>query len=82
VAVLPSHFAPRTRADAVKIVRNGCRDMKGAARFMGLTRTEVWKLVSGGLLWSFKRGKRRLVPVTELQRYMAALIVESLETNT
>lgn len=79
MAIVPSSFAPRTPADAARIVRNGCRDVKGAARFTGLTCTEIWWLLKGGLLWSFKRGKRRLIPVTELQRYMAKVVEERIE---
>jgi hypothetical protein len=73
---------PRTQADIAKIVRAGVRDVNGAARFLGCSRSRVWRLLSGGELWSFRqveegctRGKR-LIPVSELRRYLAAVAME------
>lgn len=76
MAISPSSFAPRTREDAERIVRAGCRDIRGAAHFTGLSRTEIWSLIARGLVWSFKRGKKRLVPVSELRRHLALIVAE------
>lgn len=69
---------PRTKEDVVKIVRHGCRDINGAAEFAGLSRSEVWAMVQRREVWSFKRGRRRLIPVVELRRYLAAVAMEEV----
>lgn len=68
----------RAREDAKLLVHAGLRDIAGAARFTGLSRTHIRGLVRRRLIWSFRRFKRRLIPVSELRRYMAAIVAEEL----
>jgi excisionase family DNA binding protein len=41
-----------------------------AAQRLGSTRTAVYELIARGTLRSFKIGKRRLIAVTELERFV------------
>lgn len=75
--ILPCPHAPNTKADFDRMLRRGCRDIKGAARRIGVSETEMWGLIRRGLIWSYKPGKRRLVPVTELQRYSVIQAMEA-----
>ena len=42
-----------------------------AARLLGISRTLAYRLVQSGKLPSFKVGKRRLIPVTAVERFIA-----------
>jgi excisionase family DNA binding protein len=47
-------------------------DVKEAARRISLGRTEVYGMVLSGELTSIKRGRRRLIAVTDLEAWVAA----------
>jgi len=51
--------------------RAGWRSTKGAAAWLGLPKSEVYGLLECGQIWAWKRGRRWMVPVVELRRYMA-----------
>ncbi|PFG75150.1 helix-turn-helix domain-containing protein [Tepidiforma thermophila] len=42
-----------------------------AARLLGISRTLAYRLVKSGKLPSFKVGKRRLIPVTAVETFIA-----------
>ena len=46
--------------------------VEDAALVMGIPRTAVYGLIRDGLLKSVKQGKRRIIPKTEIQAYLAA----------
>lgn len=69
---------PETEAEVKAICRAGARNVKGAAVWLGISRSEVSLMVSRGEVWSFKRGRRRLIPVVELRRYLAAVAMEEV----
>lgn len=54
-----------------RLGRAGWRSPKSAAAWLGLPKSEVYGLLEGGQIWAWKRGKRWMVPVVELRRYMA-----------
>lgn len=70
--------APQTQAEVEKLMVAGVRDIKGAMKFLGRSRTLTWGIVSRGEVWSFKSGGKRLIPVVELRRYLAAEAMEDL----
>jgi excisionase family DNA binding protein len=47
-----------------------------AAEALGLGRTKVFELVSGGQLRSIKVGRRRLVPVSALEQFITQRLIE------
>jgi excisionase family DNA binding protein len=48
-----------------------------AAEMLGLGRTKVWQLVRRGRLRSLRVGKRVLVPVRELERFLTEAMAEA-----
>lgn len=77
--------SPQTQADIERLVRGGVRDIRGAALFLGRSRSAVWRIVSSRAVWSYKlveegntRGKR-MIPVSELRRYAAVEAMEALK---
>ena len=76
MTVCPSQHAPQTSADFERITAAGCRTVEAAAHYMGKTVTDVRKLVRTGAIWSYRRGKRRVVPVVEMRRYLAREAME------
>ncbi|HOT81677.1 MAG TPA: helix-turn-helix domain-containing protein [Candidatus Defluviicoccus seviourii] len=46
--------------------------LSGAGHALGIGRTSIWKLIAGGDLKSFKIGKRRLIAVSEIERFIAS----------
>lgn len=48
-----------------------------AARLIGLGRTRLYEEIRSGKLRSFKLGKRRLIPITALQEWIAARETEA-----
>ncbi len=47
-----------------------------AAEALGLGRTKIFELVSGGQLRSIKVGRRRLVPVSALEQFVSQRLIE------
>ncbi|MFO0806242.1 MAG: helix-turn-helix domain-containing protein [Gemmataceae bacterium] len=76
MAVCPSQHAPQTPADFERITLAGVRTIERAAIYMGKTITDVRRLVRTGAIWSYRRGKRRVVPVAEMRRYLAREAME------
>ncbi|HXD87038.1 MAG TPA: helix-turn-helix domain-containing protein [Urbifossiella sp.] len=52
-----------------RLGKAGWRSPRGASEWLGIPRSEVYGLLTSGAIWSYKRGKRRMVPVVELRRY-------------
>jgi len=48
-----------------------------AAQRLGISTRAVYSHIASGELRSFKDGKRRLIPDTELQRYIARRMAEA-----
>ena len=48
------------------------------AQRLGISTRAVYTLIATGELRSFKSGKRRLIPDTEAQRYIARKMAEAL----
>jgi len=48
-----------------------------AAEMLGLGRTKTWELVRRGRLRSLRVGKRVLVPVRELERFLTEAMAEA-----
>lgn len=76
MAVCPCQHAPRTREEFERIVSAGVRTMQAAAHYMGKSVTDIRRLTGTGAIWSYKRGKRRVVPVVEMRRYLAMEAME------
>ena len=83
MAVLTVPANPETPADIERLIRGGVRDIRGAAMFLGRSRSEVWALVTSGAVWSYRlvkegntRGKR-MIPLRELRRIVAAEAVDA-----
>jgi excisionase family DNA binding protein len=47
-------------------------DATNAARRLGIGRTSLYELLSTGELGSVRIGRRRLIPSTEIERFIAA----------
>jgi len=54
-----------------EVVRDGAVDVPEACRFTGLGRSFLYQLMESGALLYVKRGKRRLIPRSELIRLLA-----------
>jgi excisionase family DNA binding protein len=54
-----------------EVVRDGAVDVPEACRFTGLGRSFLYQLLEKGALLYVKRGRRRLIPRTELVRLLA-----------
>ncbi len=81
MAVLSVPAAPRTQADIERLVRAGVRDAKHAAVFLGVSVPQVRRIITSGEVWSFRQGGKRVIPVVELRRYLAASVREAMEEN-
>ena len=66
VALIPAEHA--TEVDAAELLAEGSMSIKDAARFSGLSRAELYKLMGAGRLAFVKHGKRRLIPRKALVR--------------
>ena len=60
VALIPAEHA--TEIDAEELLADGSMPVKDAARFSGLSRAELYKLMGAGRLAFVQHGKRRLIP--------------------
>lgn len=70
--------AKAIRVEAANLSRGGAKSILGAAEWLGISEREVWRLIGAGLIITCRHGKRRLVPVVSLQRYLESLIVDRL----
>ena len=68
VALIPEHAMG---VDAAELLADGSMSVKDAARFSGLSRAELYKLMGAGRLAFVKHGKRRLIPRKALVRCLA-----------
>ena len=68
----PPVYTPLVAADqdAAELVRDGVRNVTGAAAFLGCSVSTVKKLVRAGELRSFRVNGRRVIPTTELRRFL------------
>jgi len=57
--------------ERLAMVEKGSMEIAEACRFSGLGRTFLYMAMDRGELRYLKRGKRRLIPVIELQRFLA-----------
>jgi excisionase family DNA binding protein len=57
--------------DAAQIVRDGTVDIAEACERTGLGRTFLYSLMDKGVLRFCKLGRRRLIPLAELNRVLA-----------
>ena len=73
MALQPPSGSHSTPLDAV------CVSVEEAAQRLGLGASFTWQLVSAGTLRSIKIGKRRLIPVAELDRFVAAQLAAQAE---
>ena len=51
--------------------------VEGTARALGISKRQVYYLMGAGDLPSFNVGKRRLIPVAEIERLIAKLLLEA-----
>lgn len=61
----------RTEADASPRAPDQLLDVLGAARQLGLGRTVCYRLIDSGQLRSMKVGRRRLVPQSAVDAFIA-----------
>lgn len=67
--LLPVEVGPS--AESLAVVRRGVRSLSKAAVRIGMSKSFVKLLIKDGVLSSFKVGRNRVVPVVELDRYLA-----------
>ncbi len=56
-------------------------DVDEVATALGLGHTKTWQLVASGEIFSVRVGKRRLVPFTSVEKYVADLIEKQEESS-
>lgn len=59
------------------VMRDGCLDVQGAARFLGVSRSKLAALLRSGTIPSVRVGRRRLVPRLALEQWLESLPSES-----
>ena len=64
--------------ESLRIVRKGVRSIRGAAEFIGKSISFVKELIRDGVLSSFLVGRNRVVPLIDLQRYLAEQLEQSV----
>lgn len=79
--VVTAPARPRTQAAITRLVRDGVQDIAHAAVFLGVCRRRVEYMVSSGEVWSFLHHGKRVIPVVELRRVLAASAAESIITE-
>lgn len=57
---------------ALELARDGAVGVAEASRFLGLSRSQLYELMGKNELAYLKVGTRRLLPVAELRRFIAA----------
>jgi excisionase family DNA binding protein len=55
----------------------GAKGVNAAAEFLGISRAFLYELMGDGRLKYVKLGTRRLIPVVELERLIAARVTSS-----
>jgi excisionase family DNA binding protein len=65
------------RAGGDKVTERLAVTVPKAAGMLGLGRTKTWELVRRGRLRSLRVGKRVLVPVRELERFLTEAMAEA-----
>jgi excisionase family DNA binding protein len=62
-------------SEARDLARDGALNVKGACEFLGVGRTELYRLMGSGELMFVKHGARRLLLREVLRRYLAAQVI-------
>lgn len=57
---------------AMELARDGAVGVAEACRFIGVSRSRLYELMGRGELAYLKVGARRLLPLAELRRFLAA----------
>ena len=65
--------------ESIRVCRRGVRSVKGAAALLGISRSLVWKLIRAGAFETIHYGTKRLIPVVQLQEWLAAKRDETRE---
>lgn len=60
---------------ATELVQDGAKTVTQAVAFTGIGRTEMYRMMGEGEIAYLQHGKRRLIPVAELRRILAARLV-------
>jgi excisionase family DNA binding protein len=60
--------------DSTEVVQPMLLDIGEVAKKLGLGQTKTWELVATGQIFSVRVGKRRLVPVESVEKFVAELI--------
>ena len=58
------------------LFRDGCLSIVEAAKFLGISRARIYEHVQAGDIPSVRDGRRRLVPLRGLVRFLATLARE------
>jgi len=53
-------------------------DVGEVAEALGLGQTKTWELIASGEIFSVRVGKRRLVPLSSVEKFVADLIAEQI----
>lgn len=64
-----------TVEEAKDMARGGGKRVDDAAAYLGVSRVALYGLMNAGEIRYFKIGNRRIVPVAELDRFMAERLV-------
>lgn len=63
------------------LFREGAKTVAEAVAFSGIRRTELYRLMGSGEIRFSQHGRRRLIPVAELRRVLAAWLVPTDSTT-
>ncbi len=71
ISNLPTAAAERTRSDSTQLERWRCLTVIDAARYLSVSRSQLYVLLDTGQLASLHIGRSRRIPLIELERFIA-----------
>lgn len=69
------------KEENARITAEGFYDVEGAAKFLGISRASLFKLMNEGKVRYAKMGKSRRIPIVQIREYAESCIVYPNKDN-